>query len=135
FLHRNNLGGILADDMGLGKTLQTHSLISHSRETSASHPFLIIPPTSVLATWMSETPTFLHDLRVDAVTHTPRTRKTPLAQVIAGADVVVTSYAIARLDAGEFHTAPWAGLVLDEAQFVKNPGTRLHQEISNIPAP
>ncbi len=135
FLHRNNLGGILADDMGLGKTLQTLSLIAHARETSAAHPFLIIAPTSVVATWMSEAAKFLPDLRVAAVTHTRRKRKAPLAQVIAGADVVVTSYAIARLDAGEFHTAPWSGLVLDEAQFVKNPGTRLHQEISNIPAP
>src|SRR5690625_5199754 len=138
FLWRNNLGGILADDMGLGKTLQTLSLIAHARETSApepADPFLIIAPTSVVATWMSEAAKFLPDLRVAAVTHTRRKRKAPLAQVIAGADVVVTSYAIARLDAGEFHTAPWSGLVLDEAQFVKNPGTRLHQEISNIPAP
>lgn len=138
FLHRHNLGGILADDMGLGKTLQTLALIAHARESSATaptHPFLIIAPTSVVATWMSEAAKFLPGLRMAAVTHTRRKRKASLAQVIAGADVVVTSYAIARLDAGEFHTAAWSGLVLDEAQFVKNPGTRLHQEISNIPAP
>ena len=134
FLHRNNPAGSSPTTWDWGRPLQTLSPIAHARETSAAHPFLIIAPTSVVATWMSEAAKFLPDLRVAAVTHTRRKRKTPLAQVIAGADVVVTSYAIARLDAGEFHTAPWAGLVLDEAQFVKNPGTRLHQEISNIPA-
>lgn len=135
FLHRNDLGGILADDMGLGKTLQTLTLITHAVEAGGSAPFLIIAPTSVVSTWVSEAARFTPDLTITAITRTSRKRRIPLSEVAQGADVVVTSYAIARLDAEEFHAQPWAGLILDEAQFVKNPRTRLHQVIGEIQAP
>lgn len=132
FLWRHNLGGILADDMGLGKTLQTLALIAHA---SAPAPFLIVAPTSVTSTWASEAARFTPELNVVVIGQTRRKRRVPLSEAVAGADVVVTSYAIARLDAEEFTAGTWAGLVLDEAQFVKNPATRVHREIAKIPAP
>ncbi len=131
FLQRNNLGGILADDMGLGKTLQTLALISHA--PPEKDPYLIIAPTSVVSTWVSEAKKFAPHLVTHAVTKTKAARRKPLD--VTGADIVVTSYAIARLDAAEFHAREWAGLVLDEAQFVKNARTRLHQAVKEIPAP
>lgn len=131
FLHEHDLGGILADDMGLGKTLQTLALITHAQPT-ATAPFLIVAPTSVLSTWQSEAAKFAPHLRVEAVRQTSKKRRHPLPT--KGVDIVVTSYAIARLDAQDFQAHTWAGLVLDEAQFVKNPRTRLHREILKISA-
>ncbi|MFP3344907.1 SNF2-related protein, partial [Halomonas sp. SIMBA_159] len=49
-------------------------------------------------------------------------------------DLVVSSYTVARLDEEEFREVEWAGLILDEAQFVKNPKTRLHRAISTFRA-
>ncbi|QGH70726.1 DEAD/DEAH box helicase [Pseudactinotalea sp. HY158] len=142
FLWRHRLGGILADDMGLGKTLQTLSLIAHARTGGdaaaggqVDPPFLVIAPTSVVSTWLNESARFTPQLHALAITATRGKRGTSLAQEVAGADLVVTSYAIARLDAEEFTAADWSGLVLDEAQFVKNPATRAHREIARIRAP
>jgi hypothetical protein len=124
FLWEHGLGGILADDMGLGKTLQTLALLRHARTVqageSAAHvrtpAFLIVAPTSVLANWASEAHRFTPDLKVVTVGDTLRRRGTPLEEVTAGADAVVTSYTLLRLDFDSYGAAPWSGLVLDEAQ-------------------
>ncbi|WP_292877570.1 DEAD/DEAH box helicase [Microbacterium sp.] len=127
FLWRHRLGGVLADDMGLGKTLQLLALIAHARETGETRPFLVVAPTSVVSTWRTEAARFLPDLRVAAVDATRRRRDETVADAAARADVIVTSYALLRLAEDEFAAVGWAGLVLDEAQFVKNPRTRLHR--------
>ena len=142
-LHAHRLGGVLADDMGLGKTLQTLALILHARETSANAaaagtdtpPFLVVAPTSVLDVWRSEAERFAPTLRVAMLDRTARARGTSVAQAIRGADVVVTSYAILRLDEEQIVAQDWAGLILDEAQFVKNRTSRAHQAASRVRAP
>ncbi|MFS0893759.1 DEAD/DEAH box helicase [Microbacterium sp. 179-I 3D3 NHS] len=131
FLWGHRLGGILADDMGLGKTLQLLALIQHARETGEERPFLVIVPTSVLATWRSEASRFVPSLRL-LVRDT--TQGVALADAIGAVDVVLTTYAIARLDEESFAAHRWAGLVLDEAQFVKNPATKVHRAIASFPA-
>jgi superfamily II DNA or RNA helicase len=128
FLWEHRLGGILADDMGLGKTLQVLTLIAHARESGERRPFLVIAPTSVAGTWKSEAARFAPGLTVQV---RGATRSSGLAEPF-GADVVVTTYAIARLDADAFAAVEWAGIVLDEAQFVKNPATKLHRAISGF---
>lgn len=130
FLWANGLGGILADDMGLGKTLQILSLILHARELGERRPFLVVAPTSVVGTWKAEAVRFAPGLRVQV---RAATRASGLAEPF-DADVVVTTYAVARLDESVFAAGDWAGLVLDEAQFVKNPATRLHRAIAAIPS-
>ena len=133
FLHRHGLGGVLADDMGLGKTLQTLALVAHAREAATS-PFLVVAPTSVVPGWVREAARFVPSLRV--VTLDPRTRRrSSLAQLAAGADLVVTSYALLRLDVDAVAALPWSGLVLDEAQFVKNRAAKAHQAAKAIRAP
>jgi superfamily II DNA or RNA helicase len=140
FLHRNRLGGILADDMGLGKTLQTLALIAHAREhppePGAAHPppFLVVAPTSVVGTWQAEAAHFTPGLDVRAVT-TTRGSRAALAEAVAGADVVVTSYALFRLDAAHYRALDWAGLVLDEAQFVKNHLSKAHEAARELDVP
>ncbi|TFV82190.1 DEAD/DEAH box helicase [Microbacterium sp. dk485] len=132
FLWRHGLGGILADDMGLGKTLQTLALVAHARGAGERRPFLVVAPTSVLATWAEEAARFLPDLVVRTVDATGARSRTSLAQAAAEADLVVTSYAVLRLDAAAFTAHEWAGVLLDEAQFAKNPRTKLHQAVAGL---
>ncbi|WP_223624801.1 DEAD/DEAH box helicase [Microbacterium sp. EST19A] len=134
FLWKHRLGGILADDMGLGKTLQLLTFMQHTRDAGETRPFLVLAPTSVLGTWKSEAARFTPDLRVAIVDATSGTRRGSLAGAAASVDVVVSSYTVARLDEKEFGTVEWAGLVLDEAQFVKNPKTKLHRAIATFRA-
>ncbi len=134
FLWRHRLGGILADDMGLGKTLQLLALIQHTREAGETRPFLVVAPTSVVSTWRSESARFTPGLRVRSLTATRARRAETVAAAASAADIVVTSYAVLRLDAVEFTAQEWAGVVLDEAQFVKNPQTKLHRSVKDLRA-
>jgi superfamily II DNA or RNA helicase len=114
------LGGILADDMGLGKTLQALALICHVRQrTSTAGPFLIVAPTSVAPNWAAEAARFAPGLSVNVVLDTFAKSGSAVGE-IATADVVVTTYTLFRLDADAYREIRWAGVILDEAQFVKN---------------
>ena len=128
FLWRQRLGGILADDMGLGKTLQTLSLIAYARsDADVGAPFLVVAPTSVVSTWQAEAARFTPQLVVRAVTETEAKSRTTVADLAAGADILITSYALFRLDFAAYGGLEWAGLILDEAQFVKNHASKAHQ--------
>jgi SNF2-related domain/Helicase conserved C-terminal domain len=138
FLWQHRLGGILADDMGLGKTLQSLALICHARETAAgtaSAPFLIVAPTSVVQNWTAEAARFAPDLTIVPISETGSRRGTDLAATVAGADAVVTSYALLRLDFESYSALPWAGLILDEAQFTKNHQSKIYQCARRLQAP
>ncbi|MGO2554438.1 DEAD/DEAH box helicase [Brevibacterium aurantiacum] len=137
FLHEHNLGGILADDMGLGKTLQTLALVDHDRgqREEPGPAFLVVAPTSVVANWVLEARKFTPHLNVTAVAETAKKRKSPVAEVAAGADIVVTSYAVMRLDIDEFAGHDWAGVIFDEAQFMKNNQAKTHRAARRIAAP
>lgn len=134
FLWRHRLGGILADDMGLGKTLQTLALVAHARAEGERRPFLVVAPTSVLATWSDEASRFLPGLHVRTIAATRARTGAAVTVTAASADVVVTSYTVLRMDAEGFAAQDWAGVLLDEAQFVKNPRTKLHQAVAGLRA-
>lgn len=139
FLFEQGLGGVLADDMGLGKTLQTLALIAHARERAATAgedapPFLVVTPASVLPVWRREAERFTPDLDVRVLDRTARARGTDPAAEIAGADLVVTSYAVLRIDEEAFAGPRFSGLVLDEAQFVKNRRSRTHRAAAGVRA-
>ncbi len=129
------LGGILADDMGLGKTLQALALICHARERDAdTGPFLVVAPTSVVANWVAEAARFAPGLTVVSVTDTLAKSGRAIDEV-ALADVVVTTYTLLRLDAGAYQSVAWAGLLLDEAQFVKNHQSKTYRCARELAAP
>lgn len=130
FLWAHRLGGILADDMGLGKTLQTLALVAHAT-AQTEWPFLVVAPTSVVSNWLAEAARFVPSLTVRGVSTTKQSLKT-LAE---GADIVVTSYALFRLGFDQYQALDWSGLVLDEAQFVKNPASKAHQAAVDLEAP
>jgi SNF2-related domain/Helicase conserved C-terminal domain len=143
FLWSHGLGGILADDMGLGKTLQTLALLQHAKDVQArgetplvrNPPFLIVAPTSVLANWAAEAHRFAPDLKVVTVSDTIGRRGGTLADVTDGADAVVTSYTLLRLDFEAFGAREWSGLILDEAQYVKNHQSKAYQCARRLAAP
>lgn len=134
-LWRHRLGGVLADDMGLGKTIQTLAMIAYARsQEPAAAPFLVVAPTSVVTTWASEAARFTPDLDVRTVTRSQAKRRRSLSEDTAGADIVVTSYALLRIDQAAYAEQTWSGLILDEAQFVKNHRAKTHQAARSVPA-
>jgi superfamily II DNA or RNA helicase len=136
FLYSYGLGGVLADEMGLGKTLQAIALVSHAKaNATATMPFLVVAPTSVVYNWLAECERFAPNLDVRVVTETESRRGTPIAEVADGADIVVTSYALFRIEYDDYAEVPWAGLILDEAQFVKNSKSRSYRCAKLLPAP
>ncbi len=136
FLWQHRLGGILADDMGLGKTIQALAMVCHAQETARlPGPFLVVAPTSVVGNWAHEAGRFAPGLKVRAVTETSARRDTPLAEDVAGADLVITSYALFRIDFEAYLGLEWTGLILDEAQFVKNHQAKTYQCARRLPAP
>jgi SNF2 family DNA or RNA helicase len=134
------IGGILADDMGLGKTMQVIAVLARAHDrgelgVEARGPVLVVAPTTVVGTWLGELAAFAPHLRVRAVTATERKRGSTLAEEVADAEVVLTSYAVLRLDDAAFHAQRWAGVVLDEAQFVKNRQAKTHVAVRRLGAP
>ncbi|MFC7847460.1 SNF2-related protein [Arthrobacter sp. NPDC057388] len=155
FLYRHSLGGVLADDMGLGKTVQALALMCAAKEHAASPPdataadpetapgkaandggtpFLVVAPTSVVGNWEAEAARFAPGLTVRAVGETFAKSDADPAEALAGADVVITSYALFRIDYESYAGRQWAGLVLDEAQFVKNHQSKAYQCARKLPA-
>jgi superfamily II DNA or RNA helicase len=134
FLWRHRLGGVLADDMGLGKTVQLLGLVAHAREAGERRPVLVVAPTSVLGTWAAEAARFAPELDVRVVDTTSARRGDDVAAIARDAHLVVTSYTLLRLDAGDFAACDWAFVVLDEAQFAKNPATKLYRAITALRA-
>jgi superfamily II DNA or RNA helicase len=113
-------GALLADDMGLGKTLQTIALLEPST--------LVVAPTSLLSNWKSEIERFRPDLT--ATIYHGSNRMFPQAH-----GVLITSYAILRLDLLELQSKPWTIVVLDESQAIKNPESQSSQCAFQIKAP
>ncbi len=134
FLWKVGLGGLLADDMGLGKTLQTLALVAHAR-AEGSGPFLVVAPTSVVSTWAHEAAAFTPGLAVETVTESHARRGTSVASLAGGADLVITSYTLYRLEVDAYLGCEWGGLVLDEAQTVKNHQGKTYQAVRRLEVP
>ena len=138
FMAAHGLGGILADDMGLGKTVEVLAwiagLIENRQEDDAKTPFMVIAPASVVGNWLAEAQRFTPNLRVKTLTETLKKAGTSIDQVIVDTDIIVTSYAIFRLDYESWSQITWAGLVLDEAQFVKNSRSAGNELARTLPA-
>ena len=131
FLWQHQLGGILADDMGLGKTLQVLALVQHAVSDDHAGPFLVVAPTSVVTAWASEAAQHAPGLRLRTITR----RSEDVAAAASEADIVVTTYALLRLEQDAFAATPWSGLVLDEAQQVKNHQSKTYVAARRIEAP
>ena len=124
FLRRWGLGACLADDMGLGKTVQTLAAIQQDRREGVGRPTLLVCPTSVLNNWRKEAARFTPDLPL-MVHHGPgRRRAAEFVEAARQHAIVVASYGVLARDVRFMAEVPWRGIVLDEAQNIKNPATR-----------
>ncbi|AGF73560.1 superfamily II DNA/RNA helicase, SNF2 family protein [Corynebacterium halotolerans YIM 70093 = DSM 44683] len=135
-LRRNNLGGVLADDMGLGKTLQVITMISAAfEEDPDGAPFLVVAPTSVVGNWVREVEKFAPGLAAVAIEGTAKKRGRPLAEVIGGAQVVVTSYTLFRLEFEDYAALAWSAAIFDEAQMIKNHTSKAYKNARLLDVP
>jgi superfamily II DNA or RNA helicase len=122
YLRSNSLAGILADDMGLGKTAQVLAhLLMEKQEGRADLPSLVVLPTSLIANWRNESQRIVPALRVLTLHGTTRAKD---FERMAGHDVVLTTYPLLWRDIETLQKQRWHLLVLDEAQMVKNAGSR-----------
>jgi hypothetical protein len=131
-LAQMRLGGVLADDMGLGKTLQTLAWLAWLRERYPKDPkpSLVICPASVLHNWRREANRFTPDIKV-LVLESGAARHC-LRKQIPQHDIIVTNYAILRRDLEELQKFPFRAVILDEAQFIKNPGAQVTQSVKQL---
>ena len=119
FLRESRLGALLADDMGLGKTVQALC--------SVNGRCLVVCPTSVLYNWCEEIERFRPGLSF-------HTYHGPNRELDESAEVVMTSYAILRLDIERLAAIDWDIVVLDEAQNIKNPDSQVAQAAYRLSA-
>jgi SNF2 family DNA or RNA helicase len=133
-LGRHGLGSCLADDMGLGKTIQTLALVERRRAAGEDRPVLLVCPTSVLTNWQREATRFTPGLGVTVHHGVGRARGYDLQQRAYAHSIVLTSYALLHRDLEDLHMVQWSGVVLDEAQNIKNPSTKQSQAVRTLKA-
>jgi len=124
FLGEWGLGACLADDMGLGKTAQTLALLRSQWKAGGNRPALVICPTSVVGNWHREAQRFCPDLPVMVHHGLTRTRGDDFRKEAEKHGLVLSSYALLHRDFELLQNVPWSGIVLDEAQNIKNPETK-----------
>ena len=135
-LAKLKLGGILADDMGLGKTLQTLTWLSwlrtSRRKNAKTKPSLVVCPASVLHNWRRESERFTPDMKV-LVLESGQARHN-LRKKVPDHDIVVTNYSILRRDLEALSKFDFRAIILDEAQFIKNPSAQVTKSVKELKA-
>jgi SNF2 family DNA or RNA helicase len=127
------LNGILADDMGLGKTVQAIAAITQNHNKNKGSQSLIVCPTSLLYNWKEELHKFNPKLKAMVVDGIPSQRKKLLAK-LSDFDVIITSYTLLQKDIETYSQTPFSYAILDEAQHIKNRGTRNAKSVKMIQA-
>jgi superfamily II DNA or RNA helicase len=129
------LHGCLADDMGLGKTVQTLALLLSEVETGrAEHPSLVVAPTSVVQNWADEAARFAPTLKVVVLRGGLREERMEKIRQMSSAHLVITSYALLRLDVELLTPLPLHYCILDEAQAIKNASSQTAQAARGLQA-
>jgi non-specific serine/threonine protein kinase len=140
YLHKMRLGACLADDMGLGKTVQIlaflDALKAEAKKAKKTTASLLVIPASLLANWSAEIENFAPKLSFFVAHpdfHRPATVPVLPAEKLNGLDLVITTYALAqRYEWLQEYT--WNYVILDEAQAIKNPGTRQTKAVKSLSA-
>src|SRR5262249_21200571 len=134
FLYRWGLGACLADDMGLGKTVQTLTLLQRNWEGDGQRPTLLICPMSVVGNWKKEAERFHPGLPVLVHHGQKRTRDAAFVKAAEQHALVISSYSLLHRDQELLRKVRWGGVILDEAQNIKNPETKQAKAARSLPA-
>ena len=123
FLYEFKFGGILADDMGLGKTIQTLTHLSKLKEDGKlNKPSLIVMPTSLISNWKNEIKKFTPNLSALSLHGNDRAER---FKDINKYDILLTTYPLIVRDKEKFDEEKFLYIILDEAQKIKNPKTKM----------
>jgi len=135
FLETWGLGACLADDMGLGKTIQLIAFLLNLKQVSGlDSPTLLVCPTSVINNWEREVKKFAPKLKVVIHHGDKREQKKAFIRQVKAKHLVITSYSLIHRDLKTLSTIQWQGVVLDEAQNIKNPAAKQSQALREVPA-
>ena len=132
FLRQFGLGACLADDMGLGKTIQLLALLLKDKKEGIDKPTLLICPMSVVGNWQREAKRFAPALSVLVHHGINRKKETEFLSLAIKYDLVISTYALAHRDEEILSQIEWNGVVLDEAQNIKNQFTKQSQAVRRI---
>ena len=134
FLETWGLGACLADDMGLGKTVQLIGfLLNLKQQKLLNKPTLLICPTSVINNWEREVKKFAPKLNTVIHHGDKRDRGKTFAKQVKGKQLVITSFSLVHRDLKTLSAIEWQGIVLDEAQNIKNPTAKQSQAVRDLP--
>ncbi|MEY9889879.1 superfamily II DNA or RNA helicase [Catenulispora sp. MAP12-49] len=109
---------VIGDEMGCGKTVEAIATLAHLRAEGAKY-FLVVVPASVLINWLREVRA--HSALRPYRLHGPEGEGARKAWLSGGGVGVTTFEALPNLDLPP--RTEIAMLVVDEAHYVKNPGT------------
>lgn len=135
FLEKWSLGACLADDMGLGKTIQlTAFILNLHNQKKLTQPTLVVCPTSVLNNWEREVKKFAPTLSTLIHHGDRRAKGKNFTKEVTNKHLVITSYSLVHRDLKTLQQISWEGIVLDEAQNIKNSAAKQAQSVREIPA-
>ncbi len=123
------VGACLADDMGLGKTIEALALILHR---ASQGPTLVAAPTSVCANWVYEAQRFAPTLRPIRFGIGDLGRREDVLKALGPFDLAICSYTLLQQEAEAMKDVPFATIVLDEAQAIKNAATKRSSAAMNL---
>ncbi len=136
FLHSLGFGACLADDMGLGKTVQLLAFLSVIKAQKAGGTSLLVIPASLIANWINEIGKFFPDLEYYVAHpdfHPDKKVRAKDKKALGGLDLVITTYALVQKYQW-LSDYSWRYVILDEAQAIKNPGTKQTRGIKRLRA-
>lgn len=132
---RSGLGSLLADDMGLGKTVEVIAALTHLQQAGElDGPVLIAAPLSVVGNWEREFARFNPSIKVGSHLGTTRRQGRELVEWVCAQKAVLTTYDVLLRDVEFLGEVRWLGVVADEAQQLKNPGTKRARAMRRIAA-
>ncbi|NHM30048.1 DEAD/DEAH box helicase [Neobacillus terrae] len=132
-------GTAIVEEMAAGHEVEaadTQDFVSRKSAPSPSKEevkgALIICPTSVLGNWQKELERFAPDLDVYLHYGSNRLKEEDFIERVRTADVVLTSYGLSHLDSDEFQSVKWSSIAIDEAQNIKNAGTKQSRAVRDL---
>lgn len=127
YMAKLGFGACLADDMGLGKTVQVITFLENLRSREAQARILLAVPASLLGNWKKEIERFAPQMPFEILHGKTAAKLTKVRDIF----LTITTYGMVnRLEI--LQKQQWTAVILDEAQAIKNPGTRQTKAVKKL---